>query len=41
MFKSGEWVKLILYGEVPLRDPAPHPSNTRFIEKIPRSYFRY
>ena len=24
-FKSVEWVKLILYGEAPLRDPAPYP----------------
>ena len=25
VFKSGEWVKLILYREAPLRDPAPYP----------------
>lgn len=41
VFKSGEWVKLILHREAPLRDPAPYPFIYFLIEKIPLSYFRY
>ena len=41
VFKSDKRVKLILYREALLRDPAPYPFIYFLMEKILLSYFRY